>query len=109
MTATRTIARTAVVVVAVLLAGCTDPEAGQMQHPSTAGTDVIVVGVSGAFAENPPTQLRLIKQLLTANATESDLAAVQRRELDAMRTCYRSPEHAEAVRAFIEKRPPVFR
>jgi osmoprotectant transport system substrate-binding protein len=52
MTATRTITRTAVVVVAVLLAGCTDPEAGQVQDPSTAGTDVIVVGVSGAFAEN---------------------------------------------------------
>ena len=52
MTATRTIARTAVVVVAVLLAGCTDPEAGQVRHPSTADTDVIVVGVSGAFAEN---------------------------------------------------------
>jgi enoyl-CoA hydratase/carnithine racemase len=67
------------------------------------------MAIAGAFAENPPTQLRLIKQLLTANATETDLAAVQRRELDAMRTCYRSPEHAEAVRAFIEKRQPVFR
>ena len=53
MTATRTIARTAVVVVAVMLvAGCTDPDAGPVRDPSTAGTDVIVVGVSGAFAEN---------------------------------------------------------
>jgi enoyl-CoA hydratase/carnithine racemase len=67
------------------------------------------MAIAGAFAENPSTQLRLIKQLLTENASETDLAAVQRRELDAMRTCYRSPEHAEAVRAFIEKRPPVFR
>ncbi len=65
--------------------------------------------IAGELAANPPTQLRLIKQLLTANATETDLAAVQRRELEAMKHCYQSPEHAEAVRAFIEKRQPVFR
>ena len=46
---------------------------------------------------------------MTANAAETDLDAVQRRELEAMKPCYRSPEHAEAVRAFIEKRQPVFR
>jgi 2-(1,2-epoxy-1,2-dihydrophenyl)acetyl-CoA isomerase len=65
--------------------------------------------LAGDLAANPPTQLRLIKQLLTANAAETDLAAVQRRELEAMKQCYRSPEHAEAVRAFLEKRQPVFR
>jgi enoyl-CoA hydratase/carnithine racemase len=65
--------------------------------------------LAGELAANPPTQLRLIKQLLTANAAETDLAAVQRRELEALQQSYRSPEHAEAVRAFIEKRPPVFR
>ena len=64
--------------------------------------------IAGELAANPPTQLRLIKQLLTANAAETDLSAVQRRELEAMKQCYRSPEHAEAVRAFIEKRQPVF-
>jgi enoyl-CoA hydratase/carnithine racemase len=67
------------------------------------------MGAAAELAGNPPTQLRLIKQLLTANATETDLDSVQRRELEAMKVCYRSPEHAEAVRAFIEKRPPVFR
>ncbi len=67
------------------------------------------MAIAGEMAQNPPTQLRLIKQLLTANATETDLDAVQRRELEAMQACYRSPEHAEAVRAFIEKRQPVFR
>jgi enoyl-CoA hydratase/carnithine racemase len=67
------------------------------------------MGIAGELAQNPPTQLRLIKQLLTANAAETDLDAVQRRELEAMQACYRSPEHAEAVRAFIEKRQPVFR
>ena len=67
------------------------------------------MAVAGELAANPPTQLRLIKQLLTANAVETDLGAVQRRELDALTQSYRSPEHAEAVRAFLEKRLPVFR
>ncbi len=61
------------------------------------------------LAGNPPTQLRLIKQLLTANAVEGDLGAVQRRELEALQVAQKSPEHAEAVAAFLERRPPVFR
>jgi 2-(1,2-epoxy-1,2-dihydrophenyl)acetyl-CoA isomerase len=61
------------------------------------------------LAGNPPTQLRQIKALLSANAGETDLAAVQRRELEALNTAYRTPEHAEAVAAFMERRPPVFR
>jgi enoyl-CoA hydratase/carnithine racemase len=65
--------------------------------------------VAAELAANPPTQVRLIKELLTVNADESDLAAVQRRELEAMQVAYKSPEHAEAVAAFLEKRPPVFR
>jgi osmoprotectant transport system substrate-binding protein len=63
MTVTRTIARTirgsgllraaaAVVVVCTVAAGCTDPDADQMRRPSVADDEVIVVGVSGAFAEN---------------------------------------------------------
>ena len=61
------------------------------------------------LAGNPPTQLRLIKALLSANAGETDLAAVQRRELEALNIAYQTPEHAEAVAAFMERRPPVFR
>ena len=60
------------------------------------------------LAANPPTQLRLIKQLLSANADETDLAVVQRRELEALNLSYTTPEHAEAVRAFLEKRPARF-
>jgi osmoprotectant transport system substrate-binding protein len=40
-----------VVVVCTVAAGCTDSVAGRMGHPS-GGDGVIVVGVSGAFAEN---------------------------------------------------------
>ena len=44
--------RSAALVVVVCTAGCTDPDAGLMRRPSAGGSDVIVVGVSGAFAEN---------------------------------------------------------
>jgi len=40
-----------VVMVCTVAAGCTDSDAGRMRHPS-GGDGVIVVGVSGAFAEN---------------------------------------------------------
>ena len=61
------------------------------------------------YAENPTPQLRWIKQLLTANATETDTTAVQRREAAALRDAYATAEHKEAVAAFMEKRAPVFR
>lgn len=67
------------------------------------------MAVAGEFAGNPPPQLRMIKQLLTQNAVETDLAAVQRRELTALNEAYRTPAHHEAVAAFMEKRPPKFR
>jgi osmoprotectant transport system substrate-binding protein len=41
-----------VVVVCAVVAGCTDSDAGGQPRPSAGGDDVIVVGVSGAFAEN---------------------------------------------------------
>jgi osmoprotectant transport system substrate-binding protein len=41
-----------VLVVGALVAGCTDLDVGPTRRPSTGGSDVIVVGVSGAFAEN---------------------------------------------------------
>jgi osmoprotectant transport system substrate-binding protein len=39
-------------VLGTLVAGCTDSDVGEMQRPSSGGSDVIVVGVSGDFAEN---------------------------------------------------------
>jgi enoyl-CoA hydratase/carnithine racemase len=51
----------------------------------------------------------MIKDLLSANAAETDLNVVQKRELEALNTAYRTPEHREAVTAFLEKRPPKFR
>jgi osmoprotectant transport system substrate-binding protein len=48
----RAVAVVVVVVVGALVAGCTDLDVGPTRRPSTGGSDVIVVGVSGAFAEN---------------------------------------------------------
>lgn len=67
------------------------------------------LAVAGRFAENPDRQLRMIKQLLSQNGTEPDLDLVQTRELDLLDQCYASPEHKEAVNAFLEKRPAKVR
>jgi len=66
-------------------------------------------GVAGSFAANPDPQLRMTKQLLTENSCDTDLARIQRRESELLRACWKTPEHAEAVAAFIEKREPRFR
>ncbi len=73
--------------------------------------DVVTAALADAelLAGNPPPQLRMIKELLTANASEADLSAVQRRELESLQVAYGTAEHREAVRAFLEKRPPDFR
>ncbi len=65
--------------------------------------------VAESFAANPDPQLRMTKQLLTENACETDLGRIQRRESELLRECWKSPEHAEAVAAFREKREPRFR
>ena len=67
------------------------------------------LGAARELAGNPPEQVRAIKGLLTANAAESDLTVVQRRELAALHAAYASADHREAVAAFLEKRPPSFR
>ena len=66
------------------------------------------VSVAAAIAANPAPQLQMTKQLLTLNGTETDLAVVQQRESEMLRECWASPEHAEAVAAFREKRAPRY-
>jgi 2-(1,2-epoxy-1,2-dihydrophenyl)acetyl-CoA isomerase len=67
------------------------------------------LALAGSIAANPDRQLRLTKQLLTRNAADPDYEAVMRREFEAIESCYTSPEHREAIRAFQEKRAPRFR
>jgi enoyl-CoA hydratase/carnithine racemase len=77
----------------------------------TSGGDLLTraVAIAASFAANPDPQLRMTKQLLTAHGTGSDLAAVQAQESALLRECWKSPEHKEAVAAFLEKRPARFR
>ena len=53
--------------------------------------------------------MRKVKQLITENMDESDLGLVQSRELKALSMCYQTPEHKEAIDAFLEKREPDFK
>ena len=65
--------------------------------------------LAAQIAQNPDNQLRMIKQLITANGSDTDLAAVQERETERLRACWKSAEHSEAVHAFLEKRAPRVR
>jgi enoyl-CoA hydratase/carnithine racemase len=67
------------------------------------------LALAGEIAGNPGPQLRMTKSLLTTNGSETDLSQAQKRESELLRACWETPEHAEAVRAFVEKRPPKFR
>ena len=65
--------------------------------------------IAALIAANPGPQLRWVKQLLTENGSASDLATVQRREGELLKEAYATPEHKEAVAAFLEKRAPDYR
>lgn len=65
--------------------------------------------VARGMGENPQSALRQIKELITQNASEADCAKVQEREMAALARAYESPEHKEAIAAFLEKRAPDFR
>ena len=60
--------------------------------------------IARAMGENPPQALRKVKQLIAENMDESDLGLVQSRELEALSFCYQTPEHKEAIDAFLEKK-----
>ncbi len=64
------------------------------------------IAVAESYAANPDPQLRMTKRLL--GASESELAAAQAREHEFLVECWASPEHAEAVDAFLNKRKPNF-
>ena len=67
------------------------------------------VALGEMMAQNPSRQLRMVKELFTQNGSEADLDVILQREFDALELAYKSPEHREAVNAFMEKRKPDFR
>lgn len=87
------------------------PEALQMGLVDELADDVVGAAMARArsYAENAPPAVRATKALLTANGADTDLSGVQRRELRALNEAYTTPEHREAVQAFLEKRAPRFR
>jgi len=66
------------------------------------------LALGAEIAANPRPQLRMVKRLLSENGAETDLVRVQEREMKLLLECYESPEHKEAVQAFLDKRPPKF-
>lgn len=61
-----------------------------------------------AMGENPQASLAFTKQLLTANMFATSMKDVQKLELAMLDQAYVTPEHKEAVAAFLEKRQPDF-
>lgn len=64
--------------------------------------------LAATIAANPAPQLQWVKELLTQNGSETDLTVVQKREMERLAQAYASPEHKEAVSAFLEKRKPDY-
>jgi len=60
------------------------------------------------IAANPASAVWAAKRLIHENANESDLRRAVSAEGFAIREARRLPDHAEAVKAFVEKRPPQF-
>ena len=58
--------------------------------------------IAGDIGANPAPQLRMTKRLLTENCAETDLTLVQERESALLRECWKTPEHHEAVKAFLD-------
>jgi enoyl-CoA hydratase/carnithine racemase len=67
------------------------------------------VALGREIGANPAPQLRMTKQLLSRNGSATDFREIQRAETRLLRECWETPEHKEAVQAFLEKRPPRFR
>jgi len=66
------------------------------------------IALGEELSSQSPLALKLIKDLFRENATDGDLRRVQQREGQALAQAYVSPEHHEAVAAFLEKRPANF-
>ena len=60
------------------------------------------------IANNPTNAVMMIKELLGKNPMDADLESVMERENLRDQIARRLPDHAEAVAAFMAKRPPNF-
>ena len=67
------------------------------------------IALGEELAENPDSIMRRVKSLFSQNQLESNIGLVQQREGKALEWAMQTPEHAEAIAAFLEKRPAKFR
>ena len=67
------------------------------------------IELANLISENPDTQLRMTKRLLTKNAVTTDIKAAEELETKLLQECWERDEHSEAVKAFMEKRRSKFR
>ena len=67
------------------------------------------VALGEELAENPDSIMRRVKSLFSQNQLETNIGLVQQREGEALEWAMQTPEHAEAISAFLEKRPAKFR
>lgn len=66
------------------------------------------LALAGEIAHNPTDAAMSAKRLVHRNMVDNDMQAVVERENAAIYAAYQSPNHKEAIRAFIEKRQPIF-
>lgn len=67
-----------------------------------------VVAYAKELASGPPIAMTYSKRLLAASY-DSNLPSLLKQEFAYIKHCFRTQDAAEGVRAFIEKRPPLFR
>jgi enoyl-CoA hydratase/carnithine racemase len=66
------------------------------------------MALAASIASNPPHAVRLTKQLMRASENAS-LDELLDTSAAFQAVCHAEPDHAEAVEAFFEKRPGVYR
>jgi enoyl-CoA hydratase len=82
---------------------------GLVNRVAPAGGAVeAALGLAGEIARNSPFGVRMTKQVLGVNAGAGSLAAAIELENRTQAVAARSPEAAEALAAFLEKREPDF-
>lgn len=84
-------------------------ETGLVTHIAPEGKLIdTALAVAHKIAEHPAPQIQSAKRMLQTNPIEDNIPTVLTLEQELLDKAFASPEHAEAVSAFMEKREPRF-